>query len=58
MKSQLIPIAFAVFVVALSLLGFVFFNLFYGKKYETYVFELNVIDKIRNVLERRKKEES
>lgn len=51
MKSQLIPIAFAVFVVALSLLGFVFFNLFYGKKYETYVFELNVIDKIRNVLE-------
>jgi len=51
MKSQLIPLSFFILSVALILIGYLFYNFFYGVKYESYVSEVNVLDTIRNVIE-------
>jgi hypothetical protein len=51
MKSQIIPISFLILSVSLILLGYLFYNLFYGTKYESYVFQVNILDAMRNVIE-------
>ncbi len=52
MKAQLIPFVFLVLLVAGVLLGYIFYNVFYGTKYEESVFERSVIDVLRNEVER------
>jgi hypothetical protein len=51
MKSQLIPISFFILSVALIIIGYLFYNLFYGKKYESYILHESILDITRNVIE-------
>ena len=54
MKSQLIPISFLLLSVGLIVIGFIFYNVFYGKKYEEKILEIRVLDAARNVIENAK----
>lgn len=54
-KGQLIPFVFIVLVAGLALIGYVFYNLFYGRKYEVKVFRVRIIDTIRSLIEDFKK---
>ena len=51
MKGELIPLLFLVLLVAGVLLGYVFYNIFYGTKYEKRVFEREMLDIMRNEIE-------
>lgn len=51
MRGELIPMVFIVLLAAASLLGFIFYNIFYGTKYQIQVFHIRTMDVIRNVLE-------
>lgn len=50
-KGQLIPLVFVVILVALVLIGYIFFNIFYGARYQVHVFHVEIIDKVRNLVE-------
>jgi len=54
MKSQLLPISFFLLSVGLIVIGFIFYNVFYGEKYEQKIFEIRVLDAARNVIENAK----
>jgi len=54
MKSQIIPISFLLLSVSLIIVGFVFYNVFYGKKYEEKISEIKILDATRNVIENAK----
>lgn len=51
MKGQIIPFVFVVLLVAGTLIGYVFYNMFYGTKYQIQVFHTRTIDVIRNLIE-------
>lgn len=51
MKGQLIPVVFVVLLVAGTLIGYVFYNIFYGTRYQAQVFQTSIIDAIRNLIE-------
>ena len=54
MKSQIIPISFLLLSVGLIIIGFIFYNVFYGKKYEQGILEIKILDAARNVIENAK----
>jgi len=54
MKSQIIPISFLLLSVGLIIIGFIFYNVFYGKKYEEEILEIKILDAARNVIENAK----
>jgi hypothetical protein len=54
MKSQIIPISFLLLSVGLIIIGFIFYNVFYGKKYEEGILEIKILDAARNVIENAK----
>ena len=54
MKSQIIPISFLLLSVSLIIIGFVFYNVFYGRKYEERVFKIKILDAARNIIENAK----
>jgi|GEM_PF-2265082 len=54
MKSQIIPISFLLLSVGLIIIGFIFYNVFYGKKYEQGILEIKILDVARNVIENAK----
>lgn len=54
MKSQIIPIAFILLSVSLIIIGFLFYNVFYGKKFEEKITEIRILDAARNVIENAK----
>jgi hypothetical protein len=54
MKSQIIPISFLLLSVGLIIIGFIFYNVFYGKKYEEEILEIKILDATRNVIENAK----
>lgn len=54
MKSQIIPISFFLLSVSLILIGFIFFNVFYGKKYEEKIVKIRMLDATKNVMENAK----
>jgi hypothetical protein len=51
MKGQMIPLLFIVLVVSFVLIGYVFYNIFYGISYQGRVFEIHTIDTVRNLIE-------
>lgn len=51
MKGQLIPFVFLVLLVASVMIGYVYYNTFYGSEYQLNVFNVRVIDAIRNIIE-------
>jgi len=51
MKAQLIPFIFLILLIGGVLLGYIFYNTFYGTKYEESVYERNILDIIRNEME-------
>lgn len=51
MKAQLIPIVFLLIAASLLVFGFIFYNIFYGYKYQVQVFEITTIDVVRNLIE-------
>lgn len=51
MKSQLIPTVFIILLVAGVMIGFTFYNIFYGAKYQSHVFTIHTIDSVRNLIE-------
>ncbi|MHA1865394.1 MAG: hypothetical protein ACTSWZ_02715, partial [Candidatus Heimdallarchaeaceae archaeon] len=50
-KGQLIPFVFIILLVAGVLIGYVFYNMFYGTSYQIQVFRMSMIDVIRNLIE-------
>jgi len=54
MKSQIIPISFLLLSVGLIIIAFIFYNVFYGKKYEKEILEIKILDTARNVIENAK----
>ena len=50
-KGQLIPVVFVILLVAGTLIGYVFYNIFYGTRYQAQVFQISIIDSIRNLIE-------
>jgi hypothetical protein len=48
-KGQLIPFAFLVFLVAGIMIGYVFFNTYYGFQYKEQTLQISIIDAIGNV---------
>jgi len=50
-KGQVIPIAFLLLSVALIILFHIFYNVYYGTKYEKFVFGVKIVDTARNLLE-------
>ena len=54
MKSQIIPVSFLLLSVSLVIIGFVFYNVFYGKKYEEKIFEIKILDATRSLIENAK----
>jgi hypothetical protein len=51
MKGQLIPVVFLVLLTGGVLIGYIFYNLFYGTKYQSLVFQVSVFDAVRNLIE-------
>ncbi|MEM5874669.1 MAG: hypothetical protein QW641_01935 [Candidatus Aenigmatarchaeota archaeon] len=51
MRAQLMPLFFVIFVIFSVIFIYIFFNIFYGTKYETQVFEISIVDRVRNVIE-------
>jgi hypothetical protein len=51
MKGQLIPFVFMILLVATVMIGYIFYNTFYGTSYQLQVFQTNVIDAVRNLIE-------
>ena len=50
-KAQLIPIFFLILILGLSIVAYVFYNVYYGSTYERFLHRINVIDIGRNVVE-------
>jgi hypothetical protein len=51
MKGQLLPFVFLVLLVASVMIGYVYYNTFYGSEFQLNVFNVRVIDAIRNIIE-------
>ena len=51
MKGQLIPVVFIVLLVAGVIVGYIFYNIFYGTEYQFQVFRTHTIDIVRNLIE-------
>jgi hypothetical protein len=51
MKGELLPLVFIILVAATVFTGFIFYNIFYGTKYQTQVFHIRTIDVVRNLIE-------
>lgn len=51
MRGQLIPLAFLTLLIGGVLVGHVFFNLFYGFRYQAQVFGIQLLDTVRNLIE-------
>jgi hypothetical protein len=51
MRGQLVATVFIVLLAASVIIGFIFYNLFYGTKYQSQVFSINTIDAVRNLIE-------
>ena len=51
MKGQLMPLVFFVLVIFGVIVGYVFFNTFYGTKYERELFDVRVLSLIDNVIQ-------
>jgi hypothetical protein len=51
MKGQLIPFVFLVLLVASVMIGYVYYNTFYGSEYQLNILNTRVIDAIRNIIE-------
>ena len=51
MRAQLIPTVFIILLVAGVITGYVFYNIFYGAKYQSQVFDIHTIDSVRNLIE-------
>jgi hypothetical protein len=54
MKAQIIPISFLLISISLIIIGFIFYNVFYGKKYEEKILSIRILDAVRNVIENAK----
>ncbi|MCK4429063.1 MAG: hypothetical protein KAU95_01710, partial [Candidatus Aenigmarchaeota archaeon] len=54
MRAQVIPFVFLVLLVGGTILGYIFYNSFYGTSYEGSISERYTIDVLRNELERAK----
>jgi hypothetical protein len=54
MKAQIIPISFLLISISLIIIGFIFYNVFYGKKYEEKILSIRILDAARNVIENAK----
>jgi hypothetical protein len=54
MRAQLVPFIFLILLVGGALLGYIFYNVYYGTRYEYSVSERYVIDVLRNEIERLK----
>lgn len=52
MKAQLLPFIFLVILISSVLLGYLFYNAYYGTAYQGNIFEKSVLDALRNELER------
>jgi len=50
-KGQLIPIAFLIFLVAGILIGYIFFNTYYGTRYKIQALQISVIDAVGNIIQ-------
>lgn len=51
MRGQLVATVFIILLASSVIIGFIFYNLFYGTKYQSQVFNINVIDAVRNLIE-------
>ena len=51
MKGQLIPFMFILLLVGGVLMGYVFYNIFYGTKYQFKTFYIHTVDAVRNLIE-------
>jgi hypothetical protein len=51
MKGQLIPFVFMILLVATVIIGYIFYNTFYGTNYQLQIFNTRVIDAVRNLIE-------
>lgn len=51
MKAQLTPIVFVILSASLIVIGYIFFNLFYGTEYKAHLFQIRLLDAIRNLIE-------
>jgi hypothetical protein len=54
MKAQIIPISFLLISISLIIIGFIFYNVFYGKKYEEKILSIRILDAARSVIENAK----
>jgi hypothetical protein len=50
-KGQIIPFVFLLLLISGIIIGYIFYNVFYGTRFQTYVTTINIIDTIRNVIE-------
>jgi len=51
MKGQLLPFVFLVLLVASVMIGYIYYNTFYGSEYQLNILNTRVIDAIRNIIE-------
>jgi hypothetical protein len=51
MKGQLIPFVFMILLVATVMIGYIFYNTYYGTNYQLQIFNTRVIDAVRNLIE-------
>lgn len=51
MKGQLLPFVFLVFLVSAVIIGYIFFNWYYGTRYKIQTLHISVIDVVGNVVQ-------
>jgi hypothetical protein len=51
MKGQLIPFVFMILLVATVMIGYIFYNTYYGTNYQLQIYHTRVIDAVRNLIE-------
>jgi len=51
MKGQLIPFVFMILLVATVMIGYIFYNTYYGTNYQFQIYHTRVIDAVRNIIE-------
>jgi hypothetical protein len=50
-KGQIIPFVFLLLLISGVILGYIFYNVFYGTRFQAHVTTINIIDTVRNVIE-------